>query len=40
MCAPFNVNILYTQPQSVDIFPHTAKLRSKTTPSQPKAATR
>ncbi|MFU0514529.1 hypothetical protein ACMZ8K_03175 [Gardnerella swidsinskii] len=31
------LSILCTQPQSVDMFPHTAKLRSKTAPSQPKA---
>ncbi|EPI47394.1 hypothetical protein HMPREF1583_00532 [Gardnerella vaginalis JCP8151B] len=39
MGAPFNVNILRTRPQSVDIFPQTGKLRSKTAPRQPKAAT-
>ncbi|EPI52529.1 hypothetical protein HMPREF1577_00646 [Gardnerella pickettii JCP8017A] len=33
------VKILCTQPQSVDMSPQTAKLRSKTTRTQPKAAT-
>ena len=39
MCAPFNVNILRTRPQSVDTFPQTAKSRSKTARTQLKSAT-
>ena len=36
--APFNVNILCTQPQSVDMFPQTAKSHSKTARTPPPKA--